>query len=148
MKKAYVVLGMHRSGTSSVAGVLALLGAAAPKSLMGPAADNPKGFWESYAVSELNDRILATGDSNWADWRAFPQELSDPFRGDGVRLLRSEFDGADEPGGWVGGGTRIERVHGRRELVDHEVPEVIVLDDVFEIPLPDLLVANDPLADR
>jgi hypothetical protein len=95
MKKAYVVLGMHRSGTSSVAGVLALLGAAAPKSLMGPAADNPKGFWESYAVSELNDRILATGDSNWADWRAFPQELSDPFRGDGVRLLRSEFDGAD-----------------------------------------------------
>lgn len=94
MKTAYVVLGMHRSGTSSVAGVLALLGAAAPRSLMGPAADNPKGFWESYAVSDLNDRILATGDSNWADWRAFPQELSEPFKADGVAVLRSEFGDA------------------------------------------------------
>lgn len=94
MKKAYVVLGMHRSGTSSVAGVLALLGAAAPRSLMGPAADNPKGFWESYAVSDLNDRILATGDSSWSDWRAFREDLSAPFQNEGVRVLQSEFDGA------------------------------------------------------
>ena len=38
---AYVVLGMHRSGTSSVAGTLALLGAAAPRTLMRPAEVDP-----------------------------------------------------------------------------------------------------------
>ena len=69
-KTALIVLGMHRSGTSSVAGALALAGAAAPKHLMPAAADNPKGFWESSAVADFNDRILNREGSNWHDWRA------------------------------------------------------------------------------
>lgn len=94
MKKAYVVLGMHRSGTSSVAGVLAQLGATAPKTIMGPAEDNPKGFWESYAVSNLNDQILAAGGSHWSDWRVFPISVSGLFLQDGLDVLRSEFENA------------------------------------------------------
>ena len=95
MKTAHVVLGMHRSGTSSVAGVLALTGARPPKTLMGPAEDNPKGFWESYAVSDLNDRILSAGDSSWSDWRRFPIEVAEPFLSTGLEVLDSEFGGAD-----------------------------------------------------
>ena len=94
MKIAYVILGMHRSGTSSVAGVLAQLGAVAPKTLMGPAEDNPKGFWESYAVSDLNDRILEAGSSHWSDWHAFPTSVSESFLQDGRDVLCSEFDDA------------------------------------------------------
>lgn len=70
MKTVLVVLGMHRSGTSSVAGALSLLGAAAPKTLMAPAADNPRGFWESDVVMALNDALLAERGLSWSDWRA------------------------------------------------------------------------------
>ena len=73
-KIALVVLGMHRSGTSSVAGALAMLGAAAPRTLMAPGEDNPRGFWESQVLMGVNDRLLAAGGSNWRDWRRFPPE--------------------------------------------------------------------------
>ncbi len=45
--KALLVLGMHRSGTSSIAGAMVRLGGAAPLNLLPPADDNPKGFWKS-----------------------------------------------------------------------------------------------------
>lgn len=74
MKQALIVLGMHRSGTSSVAGTLAMLGAEAPKTLMPAHLDNQKGYWESAPLVELNDRILASAGSNWSDWRAFSRD--------------------------------------------------------------------------
>lgn len=96
-KTALIVLGMHRSGTSSVAGALALAGAAAPKHLMPAAADNPKGFWESSAVADFNDRILNREGSNWHDWRAIPRAplLADKSAlNDAIELLRDEFGDA------------------------------------------------------
>lgn len=96
-KTALIVLGMHRSGTSSVAGALALAGAAAPKHLMPAADDNPKGFWESSAVADFNDRMLSRESSNWHDWRAVPQAplLADQTaRNEGVDLVRDEFGDA------------------------------------------------------
>lgn len=98
-KIALVVLGMHRSGTSSVAGALALLGATPPKTLLEPAADNPKGFWESRAVIEINDRILQAGESWWNDWRRFDAgKLSQNqvlgSQQEIARLLDSEFGDA------------------------------------------------------
>jgi hypothetical protein len=70
-KTLVVVLGMHRSGTSSAAGALVRLGAAAPQHLMAPNADNERGFWESPVIVDLNDAILAAGGSDWKDWRRF-----------------------------------------------------------------------------
>ena len=64
-----VVLGMHRSGTSSAAGALVRLGAAAPQHLMAPNADNERGFWESPIILDLNNAVLAAGGSDWKDWR-------------------------------------------------------------------------------
>jgi hypothetical protein len=80
--KALLVLGMHRSGTSSMAGAMVRLGGAAPLNLMPPADDNPTGFWESTVLATLNDQILAAGGSHWEDWRQF-----DPTRIDAAAAL-------------------------------------------------------------
>src|SRR5271165_4690621 len=70
-RTAVLVLGMHRSGTSSVAGALIRLGGAPPLNLIPPEWDNPKGFWESSVLMALNDEILAAGGTHWQDWRRF-----------------------------------------------------------------------------
>lgn len=101
MKIAYVVLGMHRSGTSSVAGALVQLGAAAPLTLMSPKPENPKGFWESEAIMVFNDHLLALCGSSWRDWRDLDATpLSDPFVGpdlrqQGLEVLNAEFGQQD-----------------------------------------------------
>ena len=68
---AILVLGMHRSGTSSIAGSLMRLGGDAPVHLLPAQPDNERGFWESSVISALNDEILAAGGSDWQDWRSF-----------------------------------------------------------------------------
>lgn len=98
-RTALVILGMHRSGTSSVAGALSLLGAAAPKTLLEPAPDNPKGFWESREIVQFNDRVLQAGQSWWNDWRDFDfDKISkadvQAFQEEIPALLSSEFDEA------------------------------------------------------
>lgn len=100
MKLAFVVLGMHRSGTSSVAGLLALLGAAPPKTLMGPKPDNPKGFWESEVLVAFDDEILARAGSAWDDSapldpRVFVGEQGADLRRRAGEKLAEEFGGAE-----------------------------------------------------
>jgi hypothetical protein len=98
MKTAYIVMGMHRSGTSSLAGTLVHLGLAPPKSLMRPADDNPKGFWESEVVANLNDQILAAGGSSWHDWgrlSPMPSSQLQAFRIAITQVIKTEFGGAD-----------------------------------------------------
>jgi hypothetical protein len=76
-RQALLVLGMHRSGTSALAGALGKLGAALPAHLMPAAAENPRGFAEALPVANLNDAILRAAGSRWDDWRAFdPKALS------------------------------------------------------------------------
>lgn len=70
-RHAVVVLGMHRSGTSALAGVLARLGCDLPTAIMPPNAVNPKGVYESLKICKMNDAILASGGSSWDDWQAF-----------------------------------------------------------------------------
>jgi hypothetical protein len=57
-REALLVLGMHRSGTSAVAGLLVRLGAQPPKTLMEGDADNRKGYWESTALCAFHERLL------------------------------------------------------------------------------------------
>ncbi len=93
-RSAIVVLGMHRSGTSSVTGALAMLGAAPPRTLMAPAEDNPRGFWESVVLAEFNDRLLAAGGSRWDDARPFDLTAApelEAFAQEAADLLKTEF---------------------------------------------------------
>lgn len=95
-KIAVLVLGMHRSGTSSIAGAVTKLGARAPNNLMPNAADNERGFFESQPIMNLNDEILASAGSRWDDWRVFnPRWLSSPvarsFEERAAATLEEEF---------------------------------------------------------
>ncbi|MGJ8560389.1 MAG: glycosyltransferase [Litorimonas sp.] len=69
MQVCWIVLGMHRSGTSAFANVLHSMGAIPPKNLLPPTEENPKGYWESKTLMILHDNILAKMDSSWSDWR-------------------------------------------------------------------------------
>ena len=53
-----VVLGMHRSGTSTVARALQALGVSLGDNLLDPAVDNPKGFWEDRDCFQINEELL------------------------------------------------------------------------------------------
>jgi hypothetical protein len=81
------VTGMHRSGTSVVAGLLELLGVDFGPSdgMLEPADENPHGFWEQRAVSDLNDDLLATLGGSWYE----PPILADGWASspalDGIR---------------------------------------------------------------
>jgi hypothetical protein len=92
-----VVLGMHRSGTSSAAGALIRLGGAAPKHLMAPNVDNEKGYCESSVIKDLNDAILAAGGSDWKDWRKFDLDKIDALKADALHA-RAKATLADEFG--------------------------------------------------
>jgi Flp pilus assembly protein TadD len=62
--RALVVLGMHRSGTSALAGMLAAAGVAEA----GPAVrnwDNARGHFEALALVRLNETVLARSGGHW-----------------------------------------------------------------------------------
>jgi GT2 family glycosyltransferase len=88
-----IVLGMHRSGTSSVAGLLARMGVAVGPSadlLEGP--DNPKGHYESGRLHMACVRRLAAAGGDWRDPPSTaPNTAVDAFRQD-VGALIDEFD--------------------------------------------------------
>ena len=98
-QRALLVLGMHRSGTSALAGLLVHLGARAPNRLMPADADNPQGYWESQAFCDFHERLLRSAGSRWDAWtRISPEWLRSAAAGppgDECRdLLQSEFGGA------------------------------------------------------
>ena len=61
----FVVLGMHRSGTSAVSGVLHQLGIQMGKRLMPPSPDNPKGYFEDLDFVGVNEGILRAAGGAW-----------------------------------------------------------------------------------
>jgi hypothetical protein len=71
-RKALLVLGMSRSGTSLLANVLHTLGAALPHDLMGAGHGNPRGHFEPRGLVALNDGILESLDRRWDDPRPIP----------------------------------------------------------------------------
>ncbi len=69
-----VVLGMHRSGTSALAGTFSQLGLNLGDELMPATADaNPKGYFEHVRIVQAHDRLLAAFDMDWADPRPLPE---------------------------------------------------------------------------
>ncbi len=79
MKQALLVLGMHRSGTSAVAGCLERLGVAlGPNLLPGVAGDNERGFFEHAEVIAVHERFLAARGRAWDDPRPSLREPLTP----------------------------------------------------------------------
>ena len=66
-RKAILILGMHRSGTSALTRTFNFLGAAVPRDLLQPGRTNPSGFWESARLRKLHDDLLASANTSWHD---------------------------------------------------------------------------------
>lgn len=100
-RQAYIVLGMHRSGTSAMTRVLSLSGAALPANLMpSTEGENARGFWESADVVSFDHEMLMHLGSDWDDVRAASlgdtaERLREPFGDRFQALLRTVF--GDEP---------------------------------------------------
>ncbi|WP_158442391.1 sulfotransferase family protein [Paracoccus aminophilus] len=94
-----LVLGMHRSGTSALSGLLHLAGCAQPANVMPPLVENPKGFFESTRIRACNDDILQSAGSAWHDWTAFDPDWTDgpeqaDFHDRALETLTEEFGAA------------------------------------------------------
>ena len=73
-RKAVVVFGMHRSGTSALCGALDVLGANFGKHLMPANEANPKGYWEHLEIVRFHDDLLHALGSHWDDDRPLPAD--------------------------------------------------------------------------
>jgi hypothetical protein len=96
MKDGFLVLGMHRSGTSTVAGVLTKLGISPPTTLMPPNQHNERGYFESIRLMHLHDELLASAGTTWNDWRQFNSTwygtaIAESFKKRAENFLREEF---------------------------------------------------------
>ena len=95
-REALLVLGMHRSGTSAVTGLLVRLGAQPPKTLMEGDADNREGYWESRVLCAFHERLLHAAGSRWNAAgrldRSWCERQATTALGDECRnLLRAEY---------------------------------------------------------
>jgi len=71
-RTAYLVLGMHRSGTSAVTQLLSLAGAELPENVMPGDEHNAQGYFEPWKIAIINDERLRAAGSAWDDVFAFP----------------------------------------------------------------------------
>ncbi len=100
--KAVCILGMHRSGTSTITRAVNLLGAylGEDSDLMPPAQDNPEGYWERQDVMDLDDMILARFKRLWEFSLPLPEgwhllEEARPYRDKITALINTHFSGRE-----------------------------------------------------
>jgi O-antigen biosynthesis protein len=96
---AIFVLGMHRSGTSALTGMLHHLGVALGDGLMPASPDNPRGYWEHAAIVVIQQRLMAAFGLPWDDIRSLPAGFQDlpaarAAKGELAAILRRDFSGA------------------------------------------------------
>jgi hypothetical protein len=98
-RRVVVVLGMHRGGTSAVAGCLHRLGVDFGPRLMPASADNARGYYEHLDIVQLHDRLLLHAGSSWDDasvrapgWLG--DEQTGRFREELAALLARDFKNA------------------------------------------------------
>lgn len=99
-KKAILVLGMHRSGTSVLTRIFNLLGASVSANLMPATEENPSGYWESIQIAKFNNKLLQSAGINWKsdapvpeNWFNHPDRNHD--RSDAKMIIQSEFAGEE-----------------------------------------------------
>src|SRR5207253_7463834 len=102
-----IVTGMHRSGTSFVASLLAAWNVRMGERLLPADRGNPTGYFEDVDFLELNARMLIEctpeeaghRDWGWTESETFDAGLLPAFRGEAAALVAAR-DGADAHWGW------------------------------------------------
>jgi hypothetical protein len=69
---AFLVLGMHRSGTSALTRVLSLCGAVLPRHLIPASEGNERGYFESQTIWRYHEQLLEEAGTSWHDPSHFP----------------------------------------------------------------------------
>ena len=93
------ILGMHRSGTSALAGVFHLLGANLGNQFIDTEPEiNLKGYWENREANHFDDRLLKFLESDWYDVLDLPHQWLEKsseagFDGELAQLLKANFTG-------------------------------------------------------
>ena len=80
--KLLLVLGMHRSGTSALTGVLQKLGAELGEELLAPTPDNPKGYFENSRIVDVHESLLHGLARGWQDPRALSAQWRETAEAD------------------------------------------------------------------
>jgi hypothetical protein len=73
----FVVLGMHRCGTSAVTRGLRALGISLGTDLLPPTADNETGYWEDKDLYAFNEELLAAIEERWCSVRLYESHLQE-----------------------------------------------------------------------
>ncbi len=97
-RRCILILGVHRSGSSALSGVLDRMGIDLGKAIAPPSYDNPKGFYENTRVQALNNKLLAELKITWdytglinGDWW---KHLSiSKYRSEAIEIIEEEFKG-------------------------------------------------------
>lgn len=99
LRRVLLVLGMHRSGTSALAGLLCQQGFQAPQNNDAGDAHNPTGYWEPQQIRAFHNSLLEGAQSSWEDpllpvlpWQ--PQNLM-PALADLEQAMAADFPAAD-----------------------------------------------------
>jgi hypothetical protein len=98
-RRAILILGMHRSGTSVVTRTLGLRGATLPLHVIPPGFDNETGFWEPLEIVRIHDQILQSAGSSWDDAAAFSEawftsDVAQSFKAQLIDALIRDFPDA------------------------------------------------------
>lgn len=99
-RRMTVVMGMHRSGTSALTGMLRHAGLTAPRDVLGASPANPLGYWESRSLVALTDQFLARINCTWSKLFLLPsrwhdREQTSCWVADYLKCMVICFDGAD-----------------------------------------------------
>jgi hypothetical protein len=100
--RVILILGMHRSGTSAVGGMLSQAGFDAPSDLMAANVVNPRGYWESQGLFALHEQLLASLGSRWDRPESLPpgwedSEATIAWRRETLHHLETIFAGTKAP---------------------------------------------------
>jgi hypothetical protein len=105
-RRAVLVLGMHRSGTSAVTGLLGLLGVNVGQEddLMSGDVFNAKGYWESSLLTDFQELLLQRFGGTWdsppdlvAGWERDPRLIRERGR---ARRIVERLYGSSENWAW------------------------------------------------
>lgn len=88
--KGLVILGMHRSGTSALTGLLNKLGLSTGRNLLSADKNNERGYFEDIHLNQQHDVMLKHLGRSWSDVRLFPAGW---FEQDWVATARDKLAG-------------------------------------------------------
>jgi hypothetical protein len=77
-----------------LSGFIHLLGADAPARFDHADHFNPKGYWESKAIREFNDRVLERAGSDWKDWDKSAAVISNEEEIELADIIAKEYGGS------------------------------------------------------